>query len=230
MLVVSNINLTTNVPTVKPAEFLNSSVRDFVLNINNDYWYMKAGYYVSLHAELLGDKVIPPSENIIDASRLPVLLVKASKAGIPVLHYLVTDSAKQIMSELGFPVAIFAVNPFIQHGYRTAANRTALYKAVKSLSMNYKYNVCAQPLSGEMVSFKSIFGRCEVKDEQVKEISRRLYQIFSIPVCKLHVQQVEDRAYLCGFEPLRKEEIRPSDLKVISEEVLRFSGKASMIG
>jgi hypothetical protein len=230
VLVVSNIDLTIDVPMMKPAAFLNSSVRDFVLNVNNDYWYMKVGYYVSLHAELLDDKVIPPSENVIDASRLPILLVRASKAGIPTSHHLITDSAKQIMSDLGFPVAVFAVNPFTQHGYKIATNRTALYKAVKSLSMNYKYVVCAQPLIGEIVTFKSIFGKCEIKEECVEEISVKVYEAFKIPICKLHVQRADGNAYLCGLEPLRMEEILPYDLRVISEEVSRFSGKAGLIG
>ena len=80
MLVVSNIDLTADVTVMKPSTFLNSSVRDFVLNINNDYRYMKTGYYVSLHAETLEDDVIPSSVNIIDANRVPILLVRAAKA------------------------------------------------------------------------------------------------------------------------------------------------------
>lgn len=185
---------------------------------------------MSLHAEILNNNVIPSTENIIDVSRLPVLLVRASKAGIPTPRYLVTDSVKQIMSEIGFPAAIFAVNPFSHNGYRTANNRTALYKAVKSLSMNYKYAVCAQPLVGELSTFKSIFGKCETKEKRVEEIARKVYETFEIPMCKLHVQRVGEVAYLCGLESLKKEEILPSDLKKLSEEVSRISGKAVFIG
>jgi hypothetical protein len=49
---------------MKPSKFLESSIKEPTLNINNDYRYMKTGYYVSLHAEVLGSKVIPTSENI----------------------------------------------------------------------------------------------------------------------------------------------------------------------
>ena len=229
MLVVSNIDLGIDIPTMKPAAFLNSSVRDFILNVNNDYWYMKAGYYVSLHAEILENAVVPTSENIIDASRLPVLLVRAAKAAIPTLHNFVTDSPKQIMSELGFPIVAFAVNPFTQHGYKIATNRTALYKIVKSLSMNYKYAVCAQPLIGEIITLKSIFGKCEEREKSVGEISRKVYETFKIPICKLHVQRSNGKAYLCGLEPLKLDEILPSDLKAISKEIVRFSGKAGLV-
>lgn len=229
MLVVSNIDLATKVPIMKPATFLKSSIKDFILNINNDYRYMKIGYYVSLHAEILGNSVIPPSENIIDAHRVPILLVRASKAGIPTPPYLVTDSVKQIISELGFPVAIFAVNPFSYDGFKVAKNQSALYRIMKSLGMNYKYAVCAQPFTDEIVTFKSIFGKCEINAKDVKEISKKFYETFKIPICKLHVQRVNGKACLCGLQPLKTEEILPSELKIISEEVSQMFGKVGSL-
>jgi hypothetical protein len=207
---------------MKPTAFLRSSVKDFVLNLNNDYRYLKTGYYVSMHAEVLGNKVLPSSESIIDANRTPILLLKASKAGIPTLPYVVTDSVKQIMSTFDFPVVAFAVNPFCYDGFKTAKNKSALYRAVKSLGMNYKFAVCAQPLRGEMISFKSIFGKCE-RDQTFKEISERVYSVFGIPICKLHVQRVGREAFLCGLQPLKKEEIAAQDLKLISEEISGMS-------
>jgi hypothetical protein len=221
VLVVSNIDLTTNLHAMKPSTFLNSSIKDFTLNLNNDYRYLKMGYYVSIHAEILGNSVIPSSENIIDASRTPLLLLKASKAGIPTLPYLVTSSVKQIISVLGFPVVVFAVNPFSYDGFKIAGNRSALYRAVKSLSMNYKFAVCAQPLRGEMVSFKAVFGRCSLGAE-LERISRMVYEVFKIPICKLHIQSVENEAYLCGLQPLKMEEILPSDIEMVSAEILRM--------
>ncbi|MEM2917866.1 MAG: RimK-like ATPgrasp N-terminal domain-containing protein [Candidatus Bathyarchaeia archaeon] len=225
VLVVSNIDLRTNTPIIKPSAFLKSSVRDFILNINNDYRYMKTGYYVSLHAEILGNDVIPTTENAIDAYRLPVLLVRASKNGTPTMPFFVTDSVKQIMAEFSFPVAVFAVNPFSFNGFQTAKNRTALYRAVKSLSMNYRYAICAQPLCGEMISVKSFFGECVHEDGDVKEIAKKVYETFKIPVCKLHFQHFRGKAYLCGLQPLKMEEITPSDVDMISKIVSRVSGK-----
>jgi CRISPR/Cas system-associated endoribonuclease Cas2 len=206
---------------MKPSTFLESSVKGFTLNINNDYRYLKTGYYVSLHAEVLGNPVIPPSENIIDAYRIPLLLLRASKAGIPTIPYIVTDSAKQIISQFNFPVVVFAVNPFSFDGYKIAKNRSALYRAMKSLGMNYKFDVCVQPLRGSMLSFKSIFGKCDL-EEDLRKISAKVYEVFRIPICKLHVQRIENSVYLCGLQPLKKEEISPQDLRIISEEVSRI--------
>jgi RimK-like ATPgrasp N-terminal domain len=222
VLVVSSINLMKGMGAVKPTTFLKSSIRDFVLNLNNDYRYLKTGYYVSMHAEVLGNAVIPSSRNIIDANRTPILLLEASKAGIQTMPYLVTSSVRQIMCEFEFPVVVFAVNPFSYDGFKTAKNKSALYRAVKSLGMNYKFTVCVQPLRGEMITFKSIFGKSE-QDQNLKEISEKLYNAFRIPICKLHAQRIDQKAFLCGLQPLKREEILPSDLKTISEEISRMS-------
>ncbi len=202
---------------MKPTSFLQSKIKDTTVNVTSDYRYMKTGYYVSLHAEILGNQVIPSSEDMIDSSRTPILLLRAAKTGIPTMPFLVTGSVKKIMSELTLPVIVFAVNPFIHDGYKISRNRTALYQTVKSLGMNYKFAVCAQPLKGEIVSFKSFFGKCD-QGEQVSAIAEQVYNLFKIPICKLHVQKVGNQAFLCGLEPLEKTELTPSDLKTISRE------------
>jgi hypothetical protein len=229
VLVVSNIDLTPKLHAMKPSKFLESTIKDFTININNDYRYMKTGYYVSLHAEILGNKVIPTSENILDTNRNPILLLRAAKARIPTLPFIVTDSVKKIVNELGFPVVIFAVNPFIYDGYKTANNKSALYRAMKSLGMNYKFTVCAQPLKGQMLSFKSIFGKCD-QDGEAKSISEKVYDHFKIPLCTLHVQKVEEKAYLCGFQPVKKEELSTCDLKMISQEASLLSNQGEPFG
>jgi len=222
VLVVSNIDLPTNLAIMKPSTFLETSIKDFTVNINNDYRYLKTGYYVSLHAEILGSPVIPSSENILDANRIPLLLLKASKAGIPTLPFLVTDSVKQVMSSFEFPVVVFAVNPFSYEGFEIAKNRSALYRAIKSLGRNYKFAVCVQPLLGEMFTFKSIFGRCK-QAKSIEQISRKVYDVFEVPICKLHIQRIGKKVHLCGLQPLRKEELLAVDVEIISEEISQLS-------
>ena len=228
MLVVSNIDLTTNLHAMKPSKFLESTIKGFTLNINNDYRYMKTGYYVSLHAEILGNQVIPSSEDMIDSSRTPILLLRATRAGISTMPFLVTSSVKKIMSELSLPVIIFAVNPFSHDGFRIARNRTALYSAMKSLGMNYKFAVCAQPFKGEIVSFKSFFGKCD-QDEPIIAIAEQVYLLFKIPICKLHVQKFENKAFLCGLQPLEKNELSPCDLRIISREASLLSKQGEIL-
>jgi len=222
MLVVSSFDLTSNLPVLTPAKFLTSSLKDVTLNLTTDCRYMKTGYYVSLHAEILGGRVIPSSENIIDSSRTPILLLRAEKAGIPTLPFIVTDSIKKIIAALGFPVVVYAINPFIHDGYKTANNRTALYRAVKSLGMNYKFAICAQPLKGDMHTFKSFFGKCS-EETEIQNIAEKVYKFFQIPICKLHVQKVNGKAYLSALQPLSQTELASNDLNTISQEVSLIS-------
>jgi len=230
VLVVSNIDLTSNSQVMKPATFLDSTIKEPILNINNEYRYLKTGYYVSMHAEVLGNRVIPSCENIIDSSRTPILLLRAAKAGVPTLPFIVTDSVKKISSELGFPVVLFAVNPFIYDGYKTAQNKSGLYRAMKSLGMNYKFAVCAQPLRGELLEVKSFFGKTVSIDLQTQKIAKKVYETFKIPLCKLHIQKTVDKAYLCGLQPVNREELSEQDLQIISKEVSLISEQGEHFG
>jgi hypothetical protein len=223
VLVVSSIKLTDDLHTLKPSAFLESSIKETTININFDYRYLKTGYYVSLHAEILGNTVIPSCENIIDSSRIPILLLRANRAKIPTLPFLVTDSAKKIIDEVKFPTLVFAVNPFIHEGYLIAKNRSGLYRALKSLGMNYKFTVCAQPLIGNILTVKSFFGKCEGYDEQIGAICAKVYELFKIPVCNIHVQRTSEKAFLCGLEPLKKTDLTMSDVDLISDEIMLIS-------
>ena len=221
VLVVSNLDLSNKLHTLKPSAFLDSSIKDTTINLNSDYRYLKTGYYVSLHAEVLGNNVIPSCENIIDASRTPIMLLRASRAKIPTMPFLVTDSVKKIMEEVKLPVVVFAVNPFIHEGYQVALNKSALYRAMKSLGMNYKFTVCALPLRGQMQTVKSVFGKCELPE--FSGLAEKVYELFKIPLCKLHVQKAEGKAFLCGLEPLNETQLSQNDLETISKEILLIS-------
>jgi len=230
VLVVSNIDLTTNIQVMKPGTFLDSTIKESTLNINNEYRYLKTGYYVSMHAEVLGSRVIPSCENIIDSSRTPVFLLRAAKAGVPTLPVVVTDSVKKIIDELGFPVLIFAVNPFIYGGFKVANNKSALYRTMKSLGMNYKFAVCAQPLKGELSAVKTYFGKTINQDPETEKIAEKVYKIFGIPICKLYIQKTVDKAYLSGLQPVNREELSEQDLKIISKEVSLISEQGEPFG
>ena len=215
---------------MKPTTFLDSSIKETTLNINNEYRYLKTGYYVSMHAEVLGNRVIPSCENIIDSSRTPIFLLRAAKAGVPTLPVVVTDSVKKIINELGFPVLLFAVNPFIYDGYKVAHNKSALYRAVKSLGMNYKFAVCAMPIKGELFAVKSFFGKTVNADLQLQKIAEKVYRTFKIPLCKLCIQKTVDKAYLCGLQPVNREELSEQDLQIISKEVSLISEQDEAFG
>ena len=156
---------------------------------------------------------------------------ESQDAGIPTLPFLVTDSVKKIISELGFPVVVFAVNPFIYDGYKTANNKSALYRAMKSLGMNYKFAVCAQPLKGEMVHIQILLRQMRpsrMKQPRNQPESLRSSSKFQSVNCTY--KKPMDKAYLCGLQPVRKEELSDKDLQMISREVSLISEQGEPFG
>jgi hypothetical protein len=101
---------------------------------------------------------------------------------------------------------------------------------MKSLGMNYKFAVCAQPLKGELFTIKSFFGKTANQDLQTQEIAKRVFETFKIPVCNLHIQKTVDKAYLCGLQPVSKEELSEIDLQQISKEVMLISEQGEHFG
>jgi hypothetical protein len=88
--------------------------------------------------------------------------------------------------------------------------------------MNYKFAICAQPLKGDMHTFKSFFGKCS-EETEIQNIAEKVYKFFQIPICKLHVQKVNGKAYLSALQPLSQTELASNDLNTISQEVSLIS-------
>jgi hypothetical protein len=212
LTVVSDIGLDLpGVHVVGARNFLGCSIKQpFVVNVNPDYRYMKMGYYVSLHADLIGSPVIPSCADALDVYRTPISLLRASKAAIPVAPYLVTDSAEEVISGFDLPVMIFAVNPFPTYGFQVAYSKSGLYGVMKRLTMNKRYTICAIPIIGELVSLKTIFGvpinmlTKSVCDGDVRRISEMIFKLFNVPMFKSYIQRKGDQLYLCGLDPLKK--------------------------
>jgi hypothetical protein len=218
-----------NVDVIGARRFLGSAFRNlFVVNVNPDYRYMKMGYYVSLHADLLGDRAIPKCLDALDVYRTPILLLRAAKSGIPVSPYIVTDSAEEVISRFDAPVMIFSIKPFPTYGFEVVRSKSALNGVIKKLTMNRRYTVCVEPLLGEVLSLESVFGTpidLETKiicNGQIRNITERTYREFRIPLFKCYVQREEDHIYLCGLDPLKKSRrLSATECALMNEGILK---------
>lgn len=218
MLIVSDIlQDEKHKEVVSSEDFLRSKVEDTVINIQTDYRYMKLGYYVSMHAEAQGNRVIPTCSNILDAYNNAILPVRSKRKGIPIPDYIVTDSVEEIVRELNLPLVLFPLNPVSYDTFRTAYSKKELVKAMKSLGMNFRYPVNAQTLLGQLETVKSIFGSTKIYE--AIPIAEKCYEEFKIPLCKLYIQRTEERCYLSSISPLQKTDLEPIDLKTITEKL-----------
>ncbi|MCD1295335.1 hypothetical protein CUJ83_10020 [Methanocella sp. CWC-04] len=185
-----------------PFAFLNSSVKGEVLNVSHDYRYQKMGYYVSMHAELSGNKVTPSCADILDAHRNPLLMIRAEKAGIPCMPYTLLAKYEH---NVNLPALCFAVNPYTCNSVTQVRSESKMHRTMKSLSMNNRYPVSVQPLVGEVKEAIQVFGETDVAE--AKEIARKFYEAFHIPIGKLIIQIHDGKAYLSHFEPCERKEV-----------------------
>ena len=185
-----------------PFTFLKSSVKGDVLNVSHDYRYQKMGYYVSMHAELGGNRVTPACSDILDTHRNPLLMTRATKAGIPCLPYTLIARYERNMA---LPALCFAVNPYTCNSVTQVRSESKMLRTVKSLSVNNRFPVSVQPLIGDVREAVQVFGETDVPE--ARAIARRFYEEFRVPIGKLVLQIVDGEARLSHFEPVQRKEV-----------------------
>ncbi len=186
-----------------PLLFLRRPVCESVLNINHDYRYLRMGYYVSAHAETYGVEVIPSCTEIMDAYRNPLLLEKARKYGLPASGYrLITKSE----DDLSTPALLFAVNPFTNNSMKIVRSGSRLSSMIKKMSFDARFPVSLHPLKGEVMEIIQMFG--ESTNDETSEFTKKFFEIFNIPICKLIVQIDDGRVVLNHCEPAIKKEVK----------------------
>lgn len=218
VLIVSDLDIKgTEYQVIGSHTFLTSSFVNTILNLQPDYRYMRMGYYVSMQAEVMGCPVIPRCQDILDAYRTPILMLRASKAGIATTPCFVSDNVKDVMFEVDFPMILFPLHPAANGGYRIVRSEGSLYRVVRSLGMNQKYAVCAENLFGRLLSVKSLLGA--VDNPIVAEMAARVYDEFRLPIFRLIAQVVGQEPYLCSLGPVHPQELTPEDLRILSERI-----------
>ncbi len=186
-----------------PFLFLREPVHDSVLNVNHDYRYLRMGYYVSAHAETYGAEVTPNCTEIMDAYRNPLLMEKARKHGLRTNNYsLVTSKWDGIEA----PVVLFAVNPFTNNSMKIVESGSKLPGMIKRMSMGARFPVSLHPLRGELAETIQIFG--ESTNEEIEGFTKKFYEIFNIPICKLIVQMDDCGVVLNHCEPAMIKEVK----------------------
>lgn len=186
-----------------PFNFLGQPVHDSVLNVNHDYRYLRMGYYVSAHAETFGVEVTPNCTEIMDAYRNPLLMEKAKRNGLRTSNYRLVTS---LGSEIDAPVVMFAVNPFTNNSMKVVDSGSKLPGMIKRMSMGARFPVSLHPLTGEVVEIIQMFG--ESTSEETSEFTKKFYDVFNIPICKLVVQIDDSGVVLNHCEPATKKEVK----------------------
>ncbi|MDP2767454.1 MAG: RimK-like ATPgrasp N-terminal domain-containing protein [Candidatus Methanoperedens sp.] len=197
MIIISEDDSDSN-----PLLFLRQPVYDSVLNINHDYRYLRMGYYVSAHAETFGVEVTPSCTEIMDAYRNPLLIEKAKRNDLPANDYRLITSPHD---KLGTPAMLFAVNPFTNNSMKVVNSSEKLPGMIKKMSYDARFPVSLHPLRGEVLEIIQMFG--ESTNAETSEFTRKFFEIFNIPICKLVVQMDDSDVILDHCEPAMKKEV-----------------------
>ena len=202
-----------------PQKFLSQNVTDSVLNINHDYRYLKMGYYVSAHAEIYGVKVTPSCTEIMDAYRNPLLISKANLNGIRTSK----SSLTTLPHSNSCPSLLFAVSPFTYNSMKVVNTDSKLIEMVKKMSMGGRFPVSIHQLTGKVVEVVQVFGESNNKD--LLNFTKKFYEVFNIPICKLVVQIDDNGIALCHCEPALKKEV---DWDIVQKNIKRIRANGNI--
>lgn len=81
-----------------------------------------------------------------------------------------------------------------------------LPEMIKKMSMNERFPVSLHTVQGEVREIVQMFG--ESTCEETNGFTRRFYEIFNIPICKLIVQIDDGNVILNHCEPALKNEVK----------------------
>lgn len=182
------------------------------VNLDGDYGYLEDGYYASLDLEAAGEAVVPTTAQALDAYVVPIALVKAAHAGLPVPSYdVVTDRFPAP------PLLAYPINPFSSRGERldTPADVAARRKG---LTYAGKYAVLCQRLPDgcRVDTLRVVLGRTTVPEYEA--YARDLFTCFRLPLVKARVVVTTGAYLLSALEPLPWRSLTPEERAFVDEE------------
>lgn len=168
--------------------------------VSEQYGYKTEPYYAILSHELRGEVISPDSRSVLDASVVPLCLLRASRAGIPVADCRIAQEC------IHTPAILYGLNYFsCTSGYTVLRDPAAAREPIRHITNNGKYPYCYQPLSGddEVIPVTTIFGRTSSGNGAVRDCAERLYAEFRIPLMTLILIRNGNGVRLSAIAPAR---------------------------
>ena len=180
-----------------------------VANLSGDYTYLTSGYYASLDAELAGLRVLPTTQEALDAYVVPIAMEKARLAGIPVPpHETVTDRFPPP------PLLAYPINPFSSRGELLLDVET-IEQRRKGLTYTGKYAVLVQhlPVDHRIDVLRLVMGKTHVPEYE--ELGRLLFETYRLPLMKVRIVVTTKEYLLSAIEPLPFGELTEDDRSLL---------------
>ncbi|MFZ5944168.1 MAG: RimK-like ATPgrasp N-terminal domain-containing protein [Bacillota bacterium] len=183
---------------------------DFFLNMFGDYTYLTAGYYISLDAELADEKIMPTTEEALDAYVVPLAMEKAK------LNNIFTPEYEIVTEKIVPPVLAYPINPYTSK-FEVITDSDNLKQKLNTVTMSGKYATLCQRLPEDyrIDIVRCVLGKTLVKEYE--EFTQAVFQVFRIPLMKIRVIVTTSRYLFSAIEPLLFDELTLKEKKIIEE-------------
>jgi hypothetical protein len=203
---------------MKPSRFQAEPLPDLssekaFFNLAGDYSYLSDGYYRSMEAEHEGLRAFPSCEEALDAYVVPLALVKAQAAGIPIPEWeIANDTATTVRP----PLIAYPINPFQDEGQVITAT-SELAEGIKSLTMTGKYAVVCQtmPPNSRVDTLRLVLGRCT--KPEYRQLAELLWQTFHLPLARVKIIVTEKQYLFSAIAPLAEDELTLNEQAIVKE-------------
>ncbi len=168
--------------------------------ISEGYFYKTDAYYTILKYENEEKDIVPKTDEVLDAYIVPICLTKAKNAGIPTCDWEVS------YSYVPLPSIIYGLNYFSDPSiYFMVNDQASAKKIINQVTHNGKYLFCYQkiPENSSLITCNSIFGNTSHPDEGIKSLTKKIFEIFNIPLVSIVFVKIEDKYYLSSLGPTR---------------------------
>lgn len=168
--------------------------------VSEQYGYKTDPYYAILSAELRGEQVRPESRSVLEAYVVPLCLLRASRAGVPVADCSIAQGC------IRFPAILYGLNYFsCPSGYSVMRDPEAAPELIRHITHQGKYPYCYQPLSphDEVIEVPAVFGRARSGSGAVRDCAERVYSEFGIPLMTLILIRNGEEVRLSAIAPAR---------------------------
>lgn len=178
------------------------------INLAGDYSYMSEAYYQSLEAEF-DEEILPTTGDALDAYVVPIAMEKARQQGLEVPEYEI------IMDKLSPPVLAYPINPFSTR-YELVEAGDDLNKKLRTLTKIGKYATLCQKLPSDyrIDVVRCVVGQCLIAEYQ--EFSRRVFEVFKLPLMRIRVIVTTSSYLLSAIEPLPFDDLTLNEKKLLS--------------
>lgn len=180
------------------------------INMFGDYTYLTEGYYRTLDAEMEHIKIMPTTEEALDAYIVPLAMEKAK------LNDISTPDYEIITEKITPPVIAYPINPYTSK-FEIVTTNDDLKKKLNTVTMSGKYATLCQRLPDDyrIDIVRSVLGRTLVTEYEY--FARKVFEVFRIPLMKIRVIVTTNEYLFSAIEPLLFDELTLKEKKIIEE-------------